>query len=239
MINKLLLALSNREVFHEPFFKTSADFNPALISQEESTLRKQLYLDLTHTDYYLKIYLGLLHAYPDVEDNFNDNVRTYDVEDFSIHVVKMDGGEFLSSGKLQGLYLDPISDELPVNLRYEIHYYQPGYVRVLTRGVANILRCQTATDGKIIHVDWIDSLPFTGPIKVEVPWASGSVINITVEPRHFPYESMIARLNSSVYLMRLISEAGLVDEYVNTKDHQRKLAIALAVLAANNTAVYP
>jgi hypothetical protein len=239
MINKLLHALSNRKKFQESMFRSDPGFSPALLSEENLMLRQLLFLDVSDTDYYLKIYLGLLHAYPDIEANFQDDVRTYDVEDFGIKVVKVDGGDFLSALPA-GFYTDPISNHLPVWLRYQIRYDLPGYVRLLNQEAQVVRRSRfnLSADSKIMHVDWPEDFPFTGPLKIPSPWTTGSAINIQVEPRHFPYEEMAQRLSSNVYLMRLISEASLVDEYVNTRDIQRKVAIALAVVAANNPSVY-
>jgi len=239
MINKILHALSNRKKFQEYTFRPDPGFSPALLSDEDLELRQLLFLDVSDVDYYLKIYLGLLHAYPDVEANFQDDVRTYDVEDFGIQVVKIEGGDFLSAVSA-GFYTDPVANDLPVRLRYQIRYDLPEYVQLSNRESQIIRRVRygLSSDRKIMHVDWPDDFPFDGPLKIASPWASGSAINIQVEPRHFPYEVMVQRLSNNVYLMRLISEAGLVDEYINTRDDQRRVAIALAVVAANNPSVY-
>jgi len=241
MINKLLHALSNRDSFHEPVFRSDTGFSTKVVGEEERKLRALLLLDVTDTDYYLKVYLGLIHAYPDIEAHFDDKGRTYDVEDFGIQAVQIDGADFMSAVNAIGLFTDPVSEELPVNLRYRIRYDQPEYAELSVResGLIRKSRYNLSADGKVIHIDWPDDFPFSGPLQLQEPWAMGSEINIAVEPRHFPYEVMVSRLSNNAYLIRQISEAGLVDEYVNTQDHQRKVAIALAILAANNTSVFP
>lgn len=239
MINKLLHALSNRKEFNEPYFKPAIQFTPAYFPQVENECRRLLYLDVSNTDYYLKLYLGLLHAYPDIEANFDDRVRTYSVEDFGIQVIRIEDGDFVSDSQNFGYFTDPPAT-LPVQLRYQLQYFQPDYTKVSIRenGQVFVVRHSLSSDKKVLHLNWPDNLPFQGPLKVRSPWTEGSSIVIDVEPRGFPYETMARRLDGNLYLIRLFSEASLVDEYVNTKDHQRKVALALAVLAAHNPAVY-
>ncbi len=114
MQNKILHALSNRQgPFASEIFSRLTDFVPIHLNAEAVNLRRKLFLDVTDTDYYLKIYLSLLYSFPDISRQLNDRITTYCIEDFNPRGVEISGGELCSA---------------------------PSLFSMMTRGIANLSR---------------------------------------------------------------------------------------------------
>ena len=243
MRNKLLHALSNRKTFEDPIFNGDPEFMPKELSAEEQQLRKLFCLDQI-TDYYVRVYLSLLAAYPDIVANVDDTPRTYSVLDFPPRGVVISGGELMAQQGVFGYFTDPAQTVLPIDLTYEIGYIQGGTaVRIVARETGRGWSTNAFTTGtdpnKILRVEWPEEVPFVGPIKLNQSWISGAKVVIQVQPSQFPYAHLAKQISGSAYLMRLLADNKLVDEFVETADHQRKVAIALLLLARDNTSAYP
>lgn len=244
MHNKILHALSNRKgPFVTEIFSQLPDFVPANLSDGAKTLRRKLFLHLTDTDYYLKIYLSLLYSFRDIARQLNDRVTTYRVEDFNPRGVEISGGELCSSPNLIAFFTDAPVTSLPVNLTYDVVYVSTTYaeLRALESGlVQRIYHNAVGTDpAKILRFEWPESFPFSGPIRLSQPWIPGASVRIVVAPSKFPFQLLWSSIASDIYLNKLLLDAGLIEEFVGTVDVQEKIALALAVIALDNKSAFP
>src|SRR5580700_9293115 len=132
MKNKILHALSNRGgPFLTPLFSQTPEFVPTKPDNDELVFRAKLFLDLTNTDYYLKSYLALLHAFSDMERVLEDTITTYTIRDFMPRGVTIDGAEFLSAPNLVGRFTDALVTTIPVNLTYQLVFVSAGYLDII------------------------------------------------------------------------------------------------------------
>jgi hypothetical protein len=244
MQNKILHALSNRQgPFASEIFSRLTDFVPVHLNSEAVNLRRKLFLDVTDTDYYLKIYLSLLYSFPDISRQLSDRITTYCIEDFNPRGVEISGGELCSAPNIAAFFTDTPPTSLPVNLTYEVNYITTTYaqLKALESGlVQKIYHNATGTDPrKLLRFDWPENFPFSGPIRLSQPWQENACVRITVAPSKFPFQLLWNSIASDRYLNRLLLNAGLIDEFIGTVDVQEKIALALAVLALDNQSVFP
>lgn len=243
MINRFLHALRNRKgAFNEAMFAEDPNFVPAALSREANHLRQMLYLHVTSTDYYLKAFASAVAAYPDIELLLDDKVTSYRMSDMPPRGVEISGADFLSKQNLVGFFTDQASQTLPVGLTYLISYFEPGWItiRCVETGIIRRTTCLLTGSAptQTMRVEWPDEFPFEGPLSLKQHWVPGSSIEILVEPSKFPYEALVARITGNAYLMRLLINAQLVDEFLSFPDYQRKIAIAATVLAMDNPSAY-
>ena len=243
MINRFIHALRNRKGgFNEPMFVEDPRFTPAVLSREANHLRQMLYLHVPSTDYYLKAYASAVEAYPDIELLLEDGIKSYRMSDMPPRGVEIAGADFLSKQNLVGFFTDRAIASLPVGMNYTIAYFEPGWVtlRCVETGILRRVACLLtgSAPNQTMRIEWPDEFPFEGPVSLKQNWVPGSMIEIIVEPSKFPYEALVARLTGNAYLMRLLINAQLVDEFLSFPDYQRKIAIATTVLAMDNPSAY-
>jgi len=77
MINLIAHALTNQKTFSDPRFVADPNFVPAVLSQRAAAFSQALYLNFENNLYYLKIYLAILAAYPDLKAQFGPVVESY------------------------------------------------------------------------------------------------------------------------------------------------------------------
>lgn len=243
MHNKILHAVSNRPgPFVTPLLAGNLAFTPKVLSIEEKAFRSKLFLDVTDTDYYLKVYLAALHGFADMERLFEDYVTTYRIEDFPPRGVEVSGGELVSKANMVAYFTDAMPTSLPVNLHYEISYLDSVYLELsaIESGLVETLAYQiTGQDSNgLLRFDWKD-FPFTGPIQLNQTWIAGAKVQISVEPSQFPYQVLLDAISGDLWINQVLVDAGLITAFKSTTDLQEKLAIALLVLGASNTSVFP
>jgi hypothetical protein len=244
MINKFLHALSNRNgPFIEPCFVGASSFTPKSLSEQERKLREKLMLHITNTDHYLKRYVSCVEAYPDIHALLNDSVTSYTSKDFSHYGVSIIGADFLDMTNAQGRYIDNQAQSIPVELTYEINYHDSTYVKLVCLESNRVWMAvyQLAGDppGQIMRIEWPMDVPFDGPLRLTQVWLQGGQIKITVEPSSFPYAEMAQRVRSDSLLTQWLAAINAIDEFYNTRDVNRQVALACVVLALSNTSVYP
>lgn len=241
MINKILHAVSNRALFYTPLFVPQPGFLAAVLSSDAQNLRTALLLNVLNTDYYLKIYLGLLEAYPDLKAQFNDWHTSYEVTDFLPRGVLVDGGDFLSAPNIAGTFTDPPNTTLPVNLTYLIDYQSANLcnVTLVEQGNSQLVSYQLfgKAPEQILSLDWPDTLPFVGQIKLTQNWTLNSRVQIFVEPSQFPYDLILASAERWPYLNTLLVSYGMNDAYAYSVETTEKLAIIITLLGLSNPAI--
>jgi len=242
--NKLLHALSNRAgPFPTEQFSQSPTFVPKTLTPGESALRHKLFLDVVDTDYYLRVYLALLHSFPDVTIQFNDTVKTYQVEDFNARGVDVSGGDLVSAPNIKSFFTDAPVTSLPVNLTYTIGYIDHNALelRALETGLIQKVSYHSAgiDPNKILRFHWPRDFPFHGPLRLTQNWIPGASIQITVSPSNFPYRLLWKEIAGNMYLNKLLLDQNLFEAFNSTIDMQEKLMLALTVLASSNTSIFP
>lgn len=244
MKNKLLHALSNRKgPFGHALLPGDPMFAPATFSADEDDFRKKLFLDVTDTPYYLMAYVALLHAFPDLERKLTDFSITYRPEYFFPRGVSIDGADMVSSPNASGLFTDPVSTSLPVNLTYTIARIAPSRVLISAKenGTSVTASCTVAMEdpNMILHVDWPEGIPFSGPLRLKQTWAEGTTVTITVMPSRFPYKLLVTKIARHKHLSQLLLDYQMIDTFNGSVDYMERLAIVLTMLALSNPAVYP
>lgn len=243
MINRTLHALTNRTgPFNTPGFMGDSNFHPKKVTTEERSLRRKLFLDLTDTDFYVRKHLALIDSFPELGRQLQDEFKTYRIQDFLPRGISMFGGRFVSTQSIQGRFTDVKPTELPVGLTYFVGHNDNNSVVGTCKetGIRVTMSCVITQvgDETWLRPGWVPSMPFEGPMSTTQTWEQGSQIEIHVEPSSFPYQLMIDRLKGDPYLMTVLIQFSMVDEYVGAQDPAEKLAIALSCLALNNTSVY-
>ncbi len=214
-----------------------------ILTPGEIALRHKLFLDVVDTDYYLRIYLALLHSFPDVTIQFKDSTKTYRVEDFNARGVDINGGDLVSAPNISAFFTDAQVTSLPVNLTYDLNYIDHNTLelRALENGlIQQVAYFMAGSDpNKILRLTWPDAFPFYGPVRLTQAWIPGANVRITVSPSNFPYLLLWKEIAGDMYLNTLLLNQNLFDAFHGTMDIQEKLMLALTVLAFSNTSVFP
>lgn len=234
-MNKVLHALSNRNVFTEPMFAGNKSFLKARIAKDYEELRRALFLHLEDTDYYLKVYINLLMSWPELWDLFKDTETSFSLVDFAPLGVRLTGGDLLSNTGLHGYYTDPVIVSLPVPTRFQINYHSSAIVKFVSLDEGHSdFAAYHVTDNDILTLNWPEGAPFQGPLKLNQNWQSGSRVEIDVEPSKFPYDLMLKRVETNAFLNRLMADLDLLDEYAGSFEPETKLALVAAAVAFNH-----
>lgn len=242
MNNLILHLLSNRPgPFVTPLFSQDQSFVPTIIPPAEQTLRSLLFLDKTETDYYLKIYLAILNAYPDWKQQFGSNLdESYAVEELMPGGVYIQGGDLLGYQDGPGLFVDPPSNSLPVELHYRISYLGDNLCQIT--GTESGIQYQVTLNAvgtdpnKIIRITWPSTVPLTGPLQLSQSWTLGSVVDIFVQPSNFPFTQLVSNLRGNAYLQSLLETYGITAEFNEDMDPVEQTAMALTVLGLTTQA---
>ena len=244
MINKFLHAITNRAAISaDPMFVSDPRFQPAALSTGDLAMRAALQLNNTSTDYYLRAYASVMSLFPDLEAIIADDNRSYEPSDFLPAGVRSTGGSLLSNQTSSGSYLDLKPVTMPVPMTYVISYESPGTAKLTQPDIGNQLSTSvivmTDVNGAIMQVQWPEYWPFRGPVALSQAWAPGAQVTFVVEPSRFPYTAAVRALAAIPYFQQLLVTYQLATTYQNTPDVKEKLALALAVIAVSNPAVYP
>lgn len=244
MKNKILHALSNRQgPFNNPIFGQSVDFVPCDYTPEIETLRKKLFLDVTHSDYYLKVYLSVLETYQDLKRQFNEGRTTYRVSGFSPIGVKIEGAQLASIPNMVGTFTDDPPKALPISLTYFLEYVNSTFLRLRTQETGLVRAASYTTfdhgDRVLLKVNWPLEFPFAGPLFLDQAWQPNSQITIQVEPSNFPFQLLVDRLRGEPALTALLRDANLLGQFNGSFEPTEKIALALTTLGLSNTSVYP
>jgi len=240
MNNLILHLISNRQgPFNTALFSQGPWFIPQVVSTPEQTLRSLLFLDKTNTDYYLKIYLAVLNAYPDWKRQFGDNLQeSYAIEELMPKGVYMEGGELPGYSGGPGLFMDQLVHTLPVELHYRITYLGDNLCKIagLETGVQFNATLNTTGDdpNKILRIVWPDAVPFVGPLQLKQPWLLGATVDIFVQPANFPFGTLTQNIRGNVYLQSLLTNYDISAAFNESKDPMEQTAMALTVLGLTN-----
>lgn len=237
MINRSIHVLSNQagpfDLFNLP---RNPDFVPRRLTKAQSLVRSLLYLD--RGDYYINALLAALQAYPDIEAFIQDNVKSFDPSRRRPSSVQIEGAEFFVDKNIRGLWLDN-DQQLPVNLTYTVDYKTSSLVTVRSEDRGDVATVHYTTAGtdptKIIHINWTDGLPFSGPLRLSQIWTTGSRVVIKVQPSKFPYADLVSRVLGNPYINERMHRLLLQEEFFASEDPiERAAMLALAIVTDDN-----
>jgi len=232
MINRAIHILSNSAGPFDLFgLPVNPEFEPRLLSREQTSIRRLLMLD--RGDYYVNAFIAALAAYPDISQSFDDN-QTFDIQYQRPFSVQMEGAEFLVDTNIKGRWLDTDRD-LPLNLNYTISYATSSLVTITGVDRLNVYTSKYIVSGtdpeKVLHIEWPDQLPFSGPLRLKQTWTTGALVSIKVRPQNFPYASLVNRVLGNAYLTSRLHQLLLQEEFRASEDPVEKAAmIAVALI---------
>lgn len=240
MNNLILHLISNRPgPFQDPLLGSNPGFIPTIIPADEQVLRNELYLNKTETDYYLKVYLAVLNAYPDWKQQFGYNLaESYKPEEIMPKGVCIQGGDLIAYAGGSGLYIGLPANILPVELHYQITWVSEYVCQIAgleTNILTNAVVAVTGNDpNKILRISWPGNIPFTGPLQLNQEWAEGAIVDIFVQPSQFPFPQLVANIQGNSYLQTLLSNYGIGAEFNQDMDSMEQIAMAVTALGLAN-----
>lgn len=242
MNNLILHLLSNRPgPFLEPLFGSNPAFVPTVVPAAEQTLRSLMFLDRTETDYYLKVYLAVLNAYPDWKQQFGYNLQeSYQPEEIMPKGVYIEGGDLATFAGSASAYTDLPVDTLPVGLHYQITWVSNTACQVTELETSFLALADVVPSGtdpnKVLGIIWPTGVPFTGPLTLNQEWGEGAVVDIFVQPSNFPFPQLVTNISGNAYLQELLLSYGLSSAFNEDMDAMEQTAMALTMLGLTNQA---
>lgn len=198
-----------------------------------------LQLDNADTDYYLKCYIALLYAHPDILEGLEQGEVSYAPATFPFRTVVTEGVELDPTANTPGLFDGRRPIGMPVPLTYTFTYLSATTLRadIAETGYSTILTCHTYADG--IDVRFMPEFPFSGLLKLQQAWEPGVQLKIIAEPGNFPWSRLIETVEQSAPAIYLLNSTGLLNAYSVAYAHPEKAALILAAVAKSNKSVYP
>ena len=218
------------------------NFYPALLNDDDNIFRQAMFLNFKNNYYYLKVYLGVLEAYPDLKAQFGRQTQSYQMTDLLPRGVYIDGAEFVSTLANDSFFTDPPNTTLPVNQTYNIDY-QDGSVCKISMWEQGQVTTAPYTlisglaDTNIMQIDWPTNIPFVGNLKLTQAWVPNARVVIQVSPSQFPYSVLLSKLTVLPYFNYLINTFGMVGAYADTVEDTERLAMILTLLGLANPAI--
>ena len=234
-MNPILNCLSNRA---RPFTTSTPDpvaFAPSHLSADVLQLRQKLCLDLP-VDYYLRNYLANLYSWPDLWQNLMGRQReSFDPLQLPRPGVQAEGCELLASETGVAVFEEfNLTQRMPVPFDWSLRWHSPttGIVRDELSGRQETTRVWPSVE--VLRVTWPVWSPFSGPLRIRMPWAAGCRFDFHVEPAMFPWVLAAERIQADHALDDMLVNASLVDEYGAATSPRLKVALATALLVLNH-----
>jgi hypothetical protein len=237
--NAILYAITNRRNGFELDLPEPTWFDPKPQSVVWTQLQAGLCLDNSLTDYYPKLALTILAAYPGVLDVFPDNKLTFSLSDNTYAKSKFTAGGFTSVGRNIGKFKN-YTDIFPVPKTYRVKYKSKKQLIVETdigrKYISSYNKSKRDKDS-VLLVDWHERLPFTGPMLFEGDWSETSNIDITYVPYGLNYKDWIQYIETKMDILEPLNKVGLLTCYRISDCYTEKLAILVVTLALLNTSM--
>lgn len=234
-MNPILHCLSNRA---RPFTTSTPDpvaFAPVRLTDDVLRLRQKLCLDLP-VDYYLRNYLANLVSWPDLwYDLLGRAPESFEPLHLPRPRVQAEGCELLASESGVAVFEEfNLTQRMPVPFDWSLRWHSPttGIVRDELIGQQEV--CKVWPSSEVLRLAWPVWAPFSGPLRILMPWATGCRFDFHVEPAMFPWVLARDRIQADPALDDMLVRARLVDEYANTSSPRLKVALATALLVLHH-----
>ena len=234
MRNKILHSVTNRRGgFVTPSLLASTEFNPSPETSDSAELRRLLGLSYTGDDYHVLAVLAAVEAHPDVLRAFQDGLRSYRLQDFTPALPWVSGGVMVAD--VAGVpQLRPIATSAPIPAAIQLAYVSASAASLTYGARYELIPCRTS--GANVFPSWPQDLGISGG--VQTTWAPGAVVSVYARPAVFPYQMMADALQVAGCKNGFLQQQGLLNNFHQAEDAQKKLAVVALALGLSNPAVY-
>jgi len=235
MLNEIVHRLTNKASAFVAGFPKQSLFRPSIADEFETDIRDALRVN--DDDYYLRSYIQLLHAYPDLLTALGERQRTFDP-----------GRGASAEGSISGATLVAQGDTEPKLYR---KYSEWPVVFSITYSYLS---------AELLQTDYYDAkVPYTidagGNLEVQWPtWSGvrggvvamtvgpginpGASFTITQNPAEFPSEKLVSELLLKRNLVVVLRKAGLLNHFHLAETDDERIAVVVTALCIYNKLEY-
>jgi hypothetical protein len=230
-MNQAYIYLFNKgKGFKSSFIPSLDGFIPAVLSKENQNVRRQLSLDVTHTEYHHLSYLSLLDRYPNVKDLLTVPHTAFSVEDYDLPRSTISNALFVTDAD------DPTFTEttpyIPINTNFQVRFDSVDKARVVgnTFEILVDTKTEVTPDNTIrLSVNFDYRIPIRGDFILE-EWRRGSQFEMNYTPKSFPYETAYRRVTEQKDYLKILGDLDFEDPFFNAHAIREKLAVIIAAL---------
>jgi hypothetical protein len=234
MRNKILHSVTNRTGgFKTPSLLTSTEFQPSVETVDSREVRRILGVDQTADDYHVLAMLAAVAAQPEVLRAFQDGVQSYRVQDFAL-VAPLVAGAVMVPDKDGAPTLAPVASTAPIPDHISIDFVSATAAAMTYGGRYELMPCYAVSG--VLYPTWPVDLGITGGL--QMPWSAGAHCDIYARPVLFPYQVMADTLQASSAKNIFLQSQGLLNNFYQAEDAQKKVALVALALGLSNSAVY-
>lgn len=235
--DRLLRSLTGRRDFTSRIFRSTPAFVQKPERPEVVAGRKLLGLDINDDDYHLTAVLGAIVGYPEIEEQFEETGRSWNLLDYHPPVDRIFGGRLTENEKGE-LFLRHRPAEFPAATEWQLSHYAGDALRIRASrgGFDTVVSCRkTHHNGRqIILPKWPEQLGFAGGLDVGGDWLSGRFVLIRHTPVDFPYQAAAETIRNDSGYLRMLEDLGLLENFVLAHSPVEKLALAALALARSS-----
>ncbi len=234
MINRTLHAITNRaQGFNTTTLIADPGFRAALETEVTRRLRAMLGLDITRDDYHVFAVLAAVASCPDIDESFQDPVRSYALGDYAPPAPRYSGGLAVPDAK-GAPQCQLLPQDTPVPDRFTLTYVDQDFGAV-QYGSSRVIVPVAVLDN-LVYPRWPLSLGFSGG--VQMTWGAGAQFTAQAYPFRFPYEVLAETLHQAPEKNALLEAHGLLDHFYLAPTAVKKVALVALALGLSNPAVY-
>jgi len=239
MINRYIVELTKRTSgFNRDVFNING-VKPSYTPPKDSDVYKlMLYLGLNdlNSDYYLRVYLALLHFYFSEED---ENT-VYTLSDLQVgNVAGTNCSVLLEAPKF--IYPEDISileNKYPFNVNWNARVLSDSDLEVsglnfATKGSTSFSIVPN-TNSSILYIKSSNAFPYSVQVELSNSITGGNLnlvsFGLTLEPSFFPYQACLDNLPNSEFVLALLKVTGNLKAYLQNIPAQHKLALILKAI---------
>jgi hypothetical protein len=235
-INKTLFSVTNRDNFVTPMFDGGPELLQVIPSKEEANTRQLLGLDILDTDYYVIGILQAIEAYPEIDEQFKDLNKTYDLARLDVPINKGVGCNLIPD-KDGPPYVRTKTLEFPVSFDIQLKYLSDKNMKIVV-GKKYYQVSYSKRDDFTIFPDWPEELDIRGGVELNTKWAQGNPAKIQYWPLNFPYDKIARALEEDNQHGIFMLDTVFSEAYHSTQFDMEKVALSAAALGIKNKSVY-
>lgn len=236
MRNSVLHLVTNRnDGFASAVFPASEEYTPHSETDLEAEIRTFLQFDRKDTDYFILGPIMAVYAFPDILQEFKEDIRTFNFSDIR-HPDDQTGGCALVGTQRAPLFIHRVPAEWPVQMDWKISYVD-GRTLKITLGTVYKQLVKYRKSGVYLYVDWPSELGINAAIELpSETWASGSEVFIHHTPVEYPYALVVDKLTKKNAVTHLLTTRGLMAHFYAAQSAIEKMAVI--TLAFSNPQAY-
>ena len=235
MLNKILNAVTNRNLPNTPAFRFGGAFYPMWPDPHRS-LRQAMGLDRTDYEYFVLGVLAAIDSFPALAAELQETGRTFHLSELRAPSISF-----------SGLVLKPSSKDLPELTReagdnfdpiISFSYVDAATLAVTIDGVVYPMPV-TVSGERLIPQPNAAPINIKGLLEVQAPqtWGTGFTGSITYYPP-FPYGKIAAAFERDRSHLPLLLKFNLTDNYLFAESDMERVAVVATAVGLSNTSVY-